>query len=122
MKADEIRLMFEYMDWANGRILIQLDNLTHEQYITPTGLGISFKSLRGTMVHMLDSIWQWRITFQGYYDHLLTDAEYAATELTEDQIPTLAALLERWEVETREMRAYIDALDDEKVNGLLHYV
>ena len=48
------------------------------------------------MVHLLDNLWQWRITLQGYYNEpLANEAAYDATELHEDAFPTLAALRER---------------------------
>ena len=75
------------------------------------------------MVHLLDNIWQARITLQGYYEEPLADeAAYDATELHEDAFPTLAALQERWMTEQREMRAYIDTLTEETLNGTIRYV
>jgi uncharacterized damage-inducible protein DinB len=75
------------------------------------------------MVHMLDNIWQQRITLQGYYQEPLADeAAYDATELHEDAFPTLAILQERWMIEQREMRAYLDTLTEERLNGTIRYV
>ena len=75
------------------------------------------------MVHMLDNIWQQRITLQGYYQEPLADeAAYDATELHENTFPTLAVLRERWLIEQQEMRAYLDTLTEEKLNGTIRYV
>jgi uncharacterized damage-inducible protein DinB len=77
------------------------------------------------MVHMLDNnnIWQWRITLQRFYKEPLGDqAAYDATELHEDAFQTLVALQERWATEQREMRAYLDTLTEETLNGIIRYV
>ncbi len=123
MKIDEIELLFDYNDWADARILAACARVSPEQYAAPTSLGTGRGGLRATMVHMLDNIWQQRITLQGYYREPLADeVAYDATELHEDAIPTFAALRERWMREQREMRAFLDTLTEETLNGTIRYV
>jgi len=123
MKIDEIKLLYDYNDWADGRILAACASVSPKQYTAPTSFGTGHSGLRATMVHMLDNIWQWRITLQGYYkDPLADDAAYDATELHEDAFPTFAALQQRWMIEQWEMRAYLDTLTEEKLNGMIRYV
>ncbi len=123
MKIDEIKLLFDYNDWADALILAACARVTPEQYAAPTAIGTGRGGLRATMVHLLDNLWQWRITLQGYYsDPLADEAAYDATELHEDAFPTLAALRERWITEQREMRAYLDTLTEETLNGTIRYV
>ena len=123
MKLDEIKLLYEYNDWADARLLAACARVSPEQYAAPTNLGTGHAGLRATMVHLLDNLWQWRITFQGFYQEPLADAAaYAATELHEAAFPTLAALQERWATEQRELRAYLDALDEATLNGPIRYV
>jgi uncharacterized damage-inducible protein DinB len=123
MKIDEIKLLYDYNDWADARILAACARVSPRQYAAPTPCGTGRGGLRATMVHMLDSIWQSRITLQGYYQEPLADeAAYDATELHEDAFPTLAALQERWMTEQREMRACIDTLTEETLNGMIRYV
>jgi uncharacterized damage-inducible protein DinB len=75
------------------------------------------------MVHILDNLWQQRITLHGYYEKPLADeAAYDATELHEDSLPTLAMLQERWAVERREMRLFLEGLSEETLNGAIRYV
>lgn len=121
MKTDDIKLLYEYNCWANRRILTTCAKVSLEQYVAPTSFGVGHGSLRATLIHTLDAEWQWRITCQGFYNTLLTDAEYDATELTEAQFPTLNALEEHWQAEQQEMRAYIGTLSDEQLNGILRY-
>ncbi len=123
MKIDEIKLLYDYNDWADARILAACARVSPKQYAAPTPFGTGRGGLRATMVHMLDNIWQWRITLQGYYKEPLADeAAYDATELHEDAFPTLAALRERWMTEQRELRAYIDTLTEETLNSMIRYV
>jgi len=121
MKIDEIRLLYDYNDWADERILAACARVSPEQYAAPTSYGHG--GLRATVVHILDNIWQQRITLQGYYQEPLADeAAYDATELHEDALPTFAVLRERWTIEQREMRAYLDTLTEETLNGVIRYV
>lgn len=121
MKIDEIKLLYDYNDWADARILAACARVTPEQYAAPTPYGRG--GLRATMVHMLDNLWQQRITLQGFYQEPLADeAAYDATELHEDAFPTLAALQKRWMTEQWEMRAYLDSLTEGTLNGMIRYV
>jgi uncharacterized damage-inducible protein DinB len=123
MKIDEIKLLYEYNHWADARILAACAKVSPEQYAAPTSIGTGHGGLRATMVHMLDSMWQDRITLQGYYKEPLADeAAYDATELHEDAFPTLTTLQERWRTEQREMWAYLETLTEETLNGVIRYV
>ena len=121
MKIDEIKLLYDYNDWADARILAACARVSPEQYAAPASYGRG--GLSATMVHILDNLWQPRITLQGYYQEPLADeAAYDATELHEDAFPTLAVLRERWRIEQQEMRAYLDRLTEETLNGAIRYV
>jgi uncharacterized damage-inducible protein DinB len=121
MKIDEIRLLCDYNDWADARLLAACAKVSTEQYAAPASYGCG--GLRATMVHILDNIWQQRITLLGYYQEpLADDAAYDATELHEDAFPTLAVLRDRWMIEQQEMRAYLHTLTEETLNGTIRYV
>jgi uncharacterized damage-inducible protein DinB len=121
MKIDEIKLLYDYNDWGDAHLLEACSRISIEQYAAPASYGRG--GLRATMVHILDNIWQQRITLQGYYQEPLADeAAYDATELHEDAFPTLAALQERWMIEQRKMWAYLDTLTDETLNSTIRYV
>jgi uncharacterized damage-inducible protein DinB len=121
MKIDEIKLLYDYNDWADARILAACARVSPEQYATQTSYGHG--GLRATIVHILDNLWQQRITLQGYYQEPLADeAAYDATELHEDAFPTLPVLQERWRIEQQEMRAYLDTLTEETLNSTIRYV
>ena len=121
MKINEIKLLYDYNNWADARILAACARVSPEQYAAPTSYGRG--GLRATLVHILDNIWQQRITLQGYYQEPLADeAAYDATELHEDAFPTLALLQERWLIELQEMQAYLGTMSEETLNGTIRYV
>lgn len=123
MKTDEIKLLYRYNDWANQIILETCARVTPEQYVAVT----SFGCLRATVVHILDSAWGWRLGFEKYFVPAnAPQGEEAkmwdgSDELTEADLPTLDALNKRWQAEEQAMRAYLDGLHDEDLNGFLRY-
>jgi uncharacterized damage-inducible protein DinB len=121
MKTDEIKLLYEYNFWANHRILTTCAKISPELYAAPTNSGNGYRSLRATVVHLVDSESQWRLMRTGFYKEHLTDAVYRSTELNEAQFPTLRSIEERWQMEEREMRDYLSTLTDEQVNGVFRY-
>lgn len=125
MNIDDIRLLYEYNYWANRRILTACANVSQEQYIAPTSIGVGYGSLRATLVHALDSERAWRVSFQKYYvpaGSLQGDAPlWDIADLTEADLPTLNALQERWQAEERAMRDYLGSLSDADLNGLVRY-
>jgi len=121
MKIDEIKLLYGYNDWADTRLLAACARVSPEQYAALDSYG--HRGLRTTMVHILDNIWQQRITLQGYYQNPLADeAAYDATELHEDAFPTFILLRERWKIEQQEMWAYLNTLTEETLNSTIRYV
>ncbi len=123
MHIAEIQLLYDYNAWADARLLAACARVSPAQYAAPTNSGTGHAGLRATLVHLVDNLWQWRITCQGFYQDPLADAAaYDATELHEAAFPTLAALHDRWATEQRALRAYIDALDDQTLNGTIRYV
>lgn len=121
MKIDEIKLLHDYNAWADERILTACARVSPEQYAAPTSY--EHGGLRATMVHILDNLWQQRITLQGYYQEPLVNEEaYDATELHEDAFPTLDMLQERWRVEQEQMQAYLNTLTEETLNSTIRYV
>jgi uncharacterized damage-inducible protein DinB len=121
MQVDEIKLLNAYNDWADAHILAACAKVSAEQYVAPASYGRG--GLRATLIHILDNIWQQRITLLGFYQEPLADeAAYDATELHEDTLPTFAMLQERWLIEQEAMQAYLDTLSEETLNGTIRYV
>lgn len=113
--------MCDYNDWAETRLLAACAKVSPEQYSAPGSYGPG--GLRATMVHILDNLWQQRITLQGFYaEPLANEAAYDATELHEEALPTFEMLQERWLIERQELRAYLDNLTEATLNSTIRYV
>ena len=112
MNLQNIRDLYQYNYWANRLLLATAEKVTPEQLLAPTSH--SFSSLLGTLVHTLDSEWHWRILLQG--------KGWPEPRLDVTDIPTLAALKQRWtEDGEQDMWTYLDSLRDEDLDGIIRY-
>lgn len=102
MNAADLRELFDYNAWANRRVLDAAARLSTEQFVEPAT--VTTRSLRGTLVHQLDVEWSWRLRRQGLAE---------GSEIAEEDVPTVAALTERWQTDEREMRAHLSGLGDD---------
>ena len=103
MKIDDIKLLYQYNDWANKRMLAAADNLTEEQLTAANELG--WGSLRGALVHVLDAEFGWR--------KFLNDESGDRGILSAEDFKNIAALQERWDAENEALWTFLDALSDE---------
>ena len=110
MKAQDVILIYDYNYWSTKRLLAAAAKVSQEQFVAPTAF--PHGNLRGTFVHLLDAEYGWRILCQ---QGLETE------DLTEAEIPTLAALESRWHEEEAAMRAYLASLKDEDMTGTIRY-
>jgi uncharacterized damage-inducible protein DinB len=102
MHARDGRRLAEYVFWIRDRILSAAETLPPGQFIAPEP--VASRDLRGTLVHELEGEWAWRIR--------LTSGSFPEDGLAPDAYPTVAALAERWRDEERQLRAWLDTLDD----------
>ena len=58
MTRDDIQLLYAYDRWANNRVLQAASALGVEQFTLD--LGGSFRSVRGTLVHIIGGEWIWQ--------------------------------------------------------------
>jgi len=110
MQIRDLQLIYDYNYWANARMAAAARMVSAEQFAAPADF--PYGGLRGTLVHILDAEWSWKVRLQ-----------HAAStpDLVEADFPTLDALVTRWQVEEREMRAYLGGLDDEQLAGTVRY-
>ncbi|MSP78825.1 MAG: hypothetical protein EXR67_04650 [Dehalococcoidia bacterium] len=94
MEPRAILTFFDYNYWANRKLLDAAAKLSPVQF-TASG-PVSFQSVRGSLVHVLGAEWAWRSRVQ--------DGVSPKALLTENELPTLAALRSRWETEETAMR------------------
>jgi len=111
MNLQDILLIYDYNYWANKRILAASEKLSEEQFLAPASF--PYGGLRGTLVHILDAEYGWRMFFR--------DNNWSAPELKEAEFPTLASVKARANQEEGEMRAYLATLSDKDLAGHRHY-
>jgi uncharacterized damage-inducible protein DinB len=104
MRADDVRMLFDFMYWVNGRLLEHAAEVGPERFTAPTA--VTTRDLRGTLVHELDVEWSWRLNLQGRL-------EEDEAELDPRDFPDVASLAARWADDEAEMRAWLAAFDDE---------
>jgi len=111
MNLRDILTLYDYNYWANHRILAAGAGVSPEQFTVATTH--SFGSLRGTLVHTLDTEYSWRMLLQ----HNTLD--FRAME--EEDFPTFEALPERWQEEELAMRDFLIHLTDADLTGIVRY-
>jgi len=105
------RMFGGYNAWANARLYDAAATLTDEQYRADRGA--FFKSVHGTLNHLLatDRIWMQRFTGTGT----------APDRLDAILCDTLDELRPAREAEDRRIVAYVDSLDDTRIAGSIRY-
>ena len=113
MNVRDILTLYDYHYWATRRVLAASVQVSPEQFMAPTALN-SFGSLRGTLVHALDSECGWRMLCQHQ-----TLAFFRA--LKDDAFPTVDVLQKRWNEQECAMRDYLARLTDENLTDYVRY-
>ena len=112
MNSSDIQFLFEYNRWANQLMLTTAAQLTPEQFTQPTAF--SFGSVRGTLIHILDSEYMWRNLCQ---HHHLIEEDLSETEV----FPTLESIAAYYQQEADHWQAYLVGLTDSDLQGILRY-
>jgi uncharacterized damage-inducible protein DinB len=100
-----------YNAWANRRLYDAAGALPDADFRADRGA--FFKSMHGTLNHLLvtDRIWMQRFTGEGE----------APNRLDAILFDTFASLREAREAEDRRIVAYVEALDESKLSGVIKY-
>jgi uncharacterized damage-inducible protein DinB len=107
---DPIRLLYDYHYWANARMLDACEALTTEQWDRPHGH--SWDSLHGMFAHMLAAEVIWLSRWTGVSPTSL---------LKPEEVPTLADVRRMWAGWETDLRRFVDACDDARLNSPLEY-
>jgi uncharacterized damage-inducible protein DinB len=109
--ADHYRMFGHYNAWANKRLYDASARLSTEQYRADRGA--FFKSVHGTLNHLLatDRIWMQRFTGEGE----------APDRLDAILFDTLDQLRAAREAEDRRIIDFVDRLDDARIAGTIKY-
>ena len=111
MAAAHCRMFAHYNEWANGRLYDAAAQLSAEQYRADRGA--FFKSVHGTLNHLLatDRIWMQRFTGEGS----------APNRLDAILFESFDELRAAREAEDRRIVAYVDGLDEARIAGTIKY-
>lgn len=109
MRADDIRLLFDYSYSATRRVLDAADRLDGDAFTAVPPIG-GCPSPRAVLVHMLDAEQSWRRT-------LRRGAHIPEPDLDPNSFPTVAALADAWHADEQEMRDWLATLDDDALNA-----
>ena len=104
-------MLGRYNAWANRRLYDAAAKLTDAQYRADRGA--FFKSMRGTLNHLLvtDLVWMNRFTGEG-------ESPARLDAILHDD---LAALRAAREAQDRRIVTYVESLDDARLNGVIKY-
>ncbi len=107
---EELRELFAYTGWANGRMLdavAKLDAAAFDQ-----DLGNSFPSIRATLVHVLSADWVWLARWRGS----------SPTGIPESwELASFPAVRAKWEEIQRERADFVRGLGDADLDRPLAY-
>jgi uncharacterized damage-inducible protein DinB len=110
MTLDELERLYDYGYWANRQLMGPVGQLPDAQFTQP--VAGSRGSIRNTLVHMLNAEWNWLERSGG---------EPRGHALAEAQIPTAAALMDRWQVLEGHLRAFLAGLRQEDLDQVLEF-
>ena len=110
MRIEEIQKVIDYNYWANKRLLEPTRQVTQEQFVAPAAF--PFGGLRGTLVHILDAEYSWR---------MMLEKGVQTPDTLETDFATAEALQKRCGEEEAAMRAYVAGLRDDDLTGLIRY-
>jgi uncharacterized damage-inducible protein DinB len=105
MRTSDIQALFDFNYWANRQLLAAVASLPVDAFVRP--IVITYRNLRGTLVHALDVELSWRRRLQG------EPKEAWDVSLSLDDYPTADALAEHWSRDEAEMRAWLGSLSDD---------
>ncbi len=111
MTPRDFRLLFDYGYWATGQLLAVAASVSEDAFTAPSQ--ISYRGIRGTLVHTLDVERSWRGRIRG------ERPEVWDVELPEADFPTVEALEAAWQRDQVEMLAWVDGLDQAALDAIV---
>jgi uncharacterized damage-inducible protein DinB len=105
----DVRRLYEYSYWANEQLLQASRTLDGEAFKGASE--ISYRGIRGTLVHTLDVERSWRRRIQG------EPRETWDVELSEDQFPSVPALEAAWRADQAQMLDWLGGLDQGAIDA-----
>lgn len=109
MHTTDIATLVAYAFWADHEILAACERISPDDFARPATPDPGWHSLRGTLVHLLDTEYGWRVALQGAPDEGV---------ISEAALPDLASLKARWKTEHDAWQAYVAGLSDAELNAV----
>jgi uncharacterized damage-inducible protein DinB len=111
MRIADIQALFDFTYWADRQILRAAAAIPTEDFTRP--ITITYRNLRGTLVHTLDVEMSWRRRVRG------EPKEVWDASLSVDDYPTSDVLADDWARDESEMRAWLTTLSDEDLAAVI---
>ena len=109
MQHTAVMQLIAYTFWADMRILQTCTHITPDQFVQPVTPDPGWHSLRGTLVHALDTAYGWRMALTGASDEgVITEADFADVD----------SLITRWQHEQTAWMTYVATLSDAELNAV----
>ena len=102
--------LFEYNQWANGRVLDAAEALDPALLVQPHGH--SWGSVHNMLVHLMAAEWIWLRRLRGHSPGALLDP---------NEFPTIAAVRTRWAAITSNLFAYLHEQTTESLQQDIAY-
>ena len=97
-------MLFDYSYWARGQILCIAEALTPAEFVDDST--VTYRGVRATLVHTLDVERSWRLRLRSELPEVWDVA------LDAGDFPDVASLSQAWSEDERQMRSWLDGLDD----------
>ena len=107
MNKNDIFTLIHFNFWANKRILAACEHLTSEEFTREVTPDPGWGSLRGILVHTLDTEYGWRSILQAQETDIILQAA---------DFPDVAALKARWDIENSAWLDYLISLKGKRLN------
>ncbi len=111
MQTEQLRTLYDYNCWANGKVLAAAGGVGREALFAPAAQ--SHGSLGGTLVHVLAVEWMWRQRCQAG----TSPPRYIPAERFQEPESIRVA----WEEEEKGMRSFLQTLTDERLVRPVRY-
>ncbi len=111
MIVELIQTLYRYSQWANQRILDTAAKATAEQFLAE--VGVSYGSLRDTLVHVMSSQWLWLNRWTGTSPR---------SRLEASEYPDLAAVRARWMDIEADTQLFLSELSPARLGGITNYL
>jgi uncharacterized damage-inducible protein DinB len=112
MNTEDVVILLGYSYWATEIILEATSHASPAQFISSAMPNPGHGSLRGILVHMLDTEISWRQIVQN---------QGLSPDLLEQDFPDLATLRNRWTVERESWFSFCRNLSNQMLNGAYSY-